>query len=224
MRYVALFMMLFLFPACSMTKFPPPPELPANAYNPQLAKQCEQNYAHGNWQFVHSIAFEMKNGHGATVIGVTVIDGKVLTASLMGVEGFVLFEAELDAQKRLDIKRALPPFDNQEFAAGLMRDVQAIFRIPSEEKPVTAELSDGTTVCRYFYDKDKMCDLIIKPEGSSTIKVYDAEGDRIKMISADRHTLIDGVRIPERIQLSSYGLQGYTLKMELISADKIIQK
>jgi hypothetical protein len=207
-----------------MTKFPPPPELAASAYNAQVEKKCEQNFAHGNWQFVHSITFEMANGHGATMIGVTVLDGKAIHTGLMGVEGFVLFEAELDAQKRLDVKRALPPFDNQEFAAGLMRDVQAIFRLPSEEKPVTAELSDGTSICRYFYDKNKMCDLIIKPEGSSIIKVYDAEGGRIKMILADRHTFIDSARIPERIQLNTYGLQGYTLRMELISADKIIQK
>lgn len=224
MRYICLCMVLFFSPACSMTRFPPPPELPANAYNVQVAKKCEQNYAHGNWQFVHSIAFEMANGHGATMIGVTVLDGKVIKTSLMGVEGFVLFEAELDAEKELDVKRALPPFDNQEFATGLMRDVQAIFKIPSEENPLTVKLSDGTSICRYSYDKDKMCDLIIKPEGSSTIKVYDAKDNRIKMIRADRHRLIDGVRIPERIQLSSYGLQGYTLKMELISADKIIQK
>jgi hypothetical protein len=224
MKYIFLLMDLFFFSACSMTQFPPPPELAVKATNPQIVGKCEQNYVHGNWQFVHSIAFKMANGHGATVIGVTVIDGRVINTGLMGVEGFVLFEAELDAQKKLDVKRALPPFDNQEFAAGLMRDVQAIFRLPSEERPLTTEFSDGTSLCRYFYDKDKMYDLIIKPEGSSTINIYDAEGDRMKMISAASHTVIDGARIPKKIQLSSYGLQGYTLEMELISADKIIQK
>ena len=201
-------------------QFPPPPELEGYAYSPEIAQKCEQYYAHGNWQFVHSITFRMANGHGATVIGVTVLDEKIIKTALMGVEGFVLFEAELDAEKNLDITRALPPFDKTDFAAGLMRDVKAIFVLASKEKPVTAQLSEGAFICRYSNTK-QMSDFIIQSDGSSRAHVYDADGNRTKTIMADSHTLIDGVRIPEEIQLSTYGLREYTLKLELISSDKI---
>jgi hypothetical protein len=215
-------MVLFLLAACSTIQFPPPPEFADDAYNRALAQQCEQNYVHGNWQFVHSITFEMANGHGATVIGVTVLDGDNIKAGLMGVEGFVLFEAELGLKQRLVIKRALPPFDNAEFAAGLMRDVKSIFVLPSGD-PVTSRLADGEFVCRYQGESKQIIDLIIHQDGSSTINEYDDNRKRIKTITADRYTLHDGTRIPERIQLNTRGLQGYTLNMVLISADKIVK-
>ena len=85
-------------------------------------------------------------------------------------------------------------------------------------------LTEFSTVQVNTNKNKQMSDLIILPGGSSTINVYDADRNRIKTIMADSHILIDGVRIPERIQLSTYGLQGYTLKMALISADKILQK
>jgi len=222
MKYLYLLMVWFFFPACSTMQFPPPPELEgyAYAYAPEIAQKCEQYYAHGNWQFVHSITFRMVNGHGATVIGVTVLDEKIIKTALLGVEGFVLFEAELDAEKSLNITRALPPFDNNDFAAGLMRDVKAIFVLASEEKPVTAQLADGAFICRYSNTK-QISDFSIQSDGSTRIHVYNADGNRTKTIMADSHSFIDGVRIPKQIQLSTYGLQAYTLKLELISADKI---
>ncbi len=221
MRCIFLSLFMLLVSACSTMQVLSLPQLAGDVYNPQLAQQCGLNYVHGHWQFVHSITFEMANGHGATVIGVTVLDGEIIKTALMGVEGFVLFEAELDATKNLDVKRALPPFDKAEFAAGLMRDVQAIFVLPSGEKPVTAYLADGVSVCRYSAENAQVSDLMLELDGSSKINVYDANHKRIKSIVTESHRLIDGVMIPQNIQLIAYGLQGYTLNMALISAAEL---
>lgn len=220
MRCLYLLVLVFLFQACSTAQFPPAGDLTGHSYDPELAQKCEQYYIRGSWQFVHSITFKMANGRGATVIGVTVLGEKSIKTALMGVEGFVLFEAELDAEKNFTVIRALPPFDNSDFASGLMRDVKAIFVSVSEEKPVTAQLDDGVILCRSL-NAEQMSDFILQLDGSSRIHIYDADGNRIKTIMADGHTLIDGVRIPKQIQLSTYGLQAYTLKLELISAQRI---
>lgn len=184
-------------------------------------QSCEQNFISGNWQLVHSITFGMASGHGATVVGVTVLDGKSIKTGLMTVEGFVLFEAELDREKKLHVNRALPPFDNSGFALGLMRDVQTIFLLPSETSPVVARLADGNSVCRYDAVNGQVIDVIPGADGRNVMNVYDVDHIRIRSIAADDLISIDTEMIPETIQLTALGLRGYVLKMKLISADRL---
>ncbi|MCK5070827.1 MAG: hypothetical protein KAR01_09795 [Desulfocapsa sp.] len=221
MKNILLSLMLLLLTSCSTLQFSKPPELVSKAFDSRQAEICAQSYVQGGWQFVHSITFKMTNGHGATVIGVTVLDGDILKTGLMGVEGFVLFEAELDAQKKLDVKRALPPFDNLEFAKGLMRDVQTIFSLPTDTNPVTGMLADGEVVCRYYDDRDQITDVLIEPDETRRIHVYDEDKNKIRTIEMDGYSQIETEMIPEQIYFTAHGLRGYTLKMTLISADKI---
>lgn len=221
MKSILFSFMLFFLTSCSTLQFSGAPELVNKAFDSRQAEICAQSYVQGNWQFVHSITFELANGHGATVIGVTVLDGDILKTGLMGVEGFVLFEAVLDSQKRLDVKRALPPFDNLEFAKGLMRDVQTIFLLPTDTNPVTGKLADGEVICRYYNDRDQITDILIEPDETRRIHVYDAEQNNIRSIKMDGYSLIDTEMIPERIHFTAHGLRGYTLKMTLVSVDKI---
>ena len=207
--------------SCSTLQLSRPPELVNKAFDSRQAEICARSYIQGSWQFVHSITFEMAGGHGATVIGVTVLDGDILKTGLMGVEGFVLFEAELDSQKKLDVKRALPPFDNLEFAKGLMRDVQTIFLLPTDTNPVTGKLADGEVICRYYNDRDQITDVLIEPDETRMIHVYDAGQRKIRSIKMDEYSNIDTEMIPERIHFTAHGVRGYTLKMTLISVDKI---
>lgn len=223
MRVVCSCLFLLFLSSCSAMQSLHVPELTGAGLDPQLVKSCEQVAVQGNSQFVHSIAFEMANGQGATVIGVTVLDDETIKTGLMGVEGFVLFEAELAKDKRLNVKRALPPFDNLEFAAGLMRDVEDIFLFPSgkEKIPVTGQLADGASVCRYQGGNGQIIDIIIGRGGSSRTDIYDTDGRMNKSIVRG-NTIINGSeRIPETIQLTAHGLQGYTLKMTLISVDRL---
>ena len=223
MRVVCCCLFLSFLSSCSAMHSLHLPELTTESLDPQLIERCQQNVVKGNVQFVHSIAFEMANGQGATVIGVTVLDGETIKTGLMGVEGFVLFEAELAKDKKLDVKRALPPFDNPEFAAGLMRDVGDIFLLASEKEkiPVTGQLAGGTPVCRYSAENGRIVDVIIGQDGSSRRDIYGADGRKIKSIVLENATLKGSERIPEDIQLTAYGVQGYTLKMTLISVDRL---
>ncbi len=219
MRRVFLCICFCFLSACSMVQLAPP-ELVGEGSNQQLIQQCRENYVQGDWQFVHSITFEMANGYGATVIGVTVLDDGNVKTGLMGVEGFVLFEAELDRGKNLDVRRALPPFDNAEFAAGLMRDVQAVFLLPQGENPVAGYLPDGESVCRYTAVNGKISDFIFERNGTTSLYLYDVDSNREKSITADKYRHISGTDIPEKIQLIATGLRGYSLEMLLISAER----
>lgn len=185
----------------------------------QLRQRCADNFVEGNWQFVHSIAFKVAGGGGTTVIGVTVLDGTKLKCALMGVEGFVFFEAELDQE--LAVSRALPPFDNPEFARGLMRDVQSIFLPPSAQHPLTGILVDGESVCRYFKEDGQIIDIIFAEDDSSRMNVYGSDLSRIRSIFAGSRIPMAAEMIPETLELTASGLRGYTLTMTLISAEKI---
>ncbi|MCF8056004.1 MAG: hypothetical protein K9K37_05130 [Desulfocapsa sp.] len=186
-----------------------------------IRQNCEQSFVQGDWQLVHSIVFEMADGHGATVIGVTVIDGERLKTGLMGVEGFVLFEAEQDKGKSLQVNRALPPFDNPEFARGLMRDVQIIFLQPSGESPVTGRFAEGEEICRYTGKEGRITDVIPGTDGSRRVNVYDADGKRFRAVRMTGSTSTENAMVAETIRLVASGVPGYTLTMTLIGADKI---
>lgn len=221
MKGVCFCLIVVLLSSCSGMEALRPLKLSGVHPDPLALQRCKQTFVEGDWQFVHSITFEMANGHGATVIGVTVLDGETLKTGLMGVEGFVLFEAELDKEKKLDIKRALPPFDNAEFASGLMRDVETIFLPPSGDPPVTGRVDDGGTLCRYGAENGQIHDVVIEPAGGSKIHVYDVNAERSRSVAMEEYFSIDGEMIPEKIELKAHGIRGYILKMKLISADKI---
>ncbi len=220
LRAIYLSFVFALLSACSAVQFPPP-ELSDDSVNVQLANRCRKNFVQGDWQFVHSINFTMTNGHGTTIIGVTVLEEGNIRTALMGVEGFVFFEAELAENGNLDVKKALPPFDNTEFASGLLRDVQDIFFLPRGNVPLTGKRSDGSSVCRYTDKHDILSDLVFTNDGSTVLTIYDADDNRMKSIVADEYGFVDGERIPETIHLQVYGMRGYSLDMKLISADKM---
>ncbi len=226
MRIVCLAIAFFLLSSCSTLQTTGLPEVtyskPAGrSFSRQIQQSCENVFFKGHYQFVHSIVFQMAQGHGATVIGVTVLDGDTLKTGLMGVEGFVLFEAVLYGDKQLEVSRALPPFDTSEFASGLMRDVLIIFHAPSDINPRIGHLADGASVCRYVEDKDQIIDVILHDDGLSSIKSYDAGHTLRRSIAIGPPIAVNGEMIPETLTLTASGVQGYTLQMTLISADKI---
>ncbi|AGF76717.1 hypothetical protein UWK_00130 [Desulfocapsa sulfexigens DSM 10523] len=221
MKTLSLWLMLFVFSSCSMMQGLTPPKFPEGRVDSLEIERCKQTFVTGKWQFVHSISFEMANGHGATVIGVTVLDGETLKTGLMGVEGFVLFEAELAKENKLDIRRALPPFDNAEFALGLMRDVKTVFLLPPGEAVATGESVHEGTLCRYVDESGHLSDVLIELNGSRGVNVYDSSRKRTRSIWMEEYHLVAGAMIPEKIQLKAHGIRGYTLDMKLISADKI---
>ncbi|MBU1232984.1 MAG: DUF3261 domain-containing protein [Proteobacteria bacterium] len=224
MKPIFFLIFLLLLTSCSGLQSVYLPELTGleaidGTQSRQLRQRCENYFVQGSWQFVHSIAFKLADGNGATVMGVTVLDGTKLKCALMGVEGFVLFEAVLDEE--LEVSRALPPFDNPEFARGLMRDVQTIFLPPSVQRPLTGQLADGEPVCRYYGEDGKIIDILFAEDDSSRMNIYGPDLSRIRSIISGSRVPVAAEMIPETLELTASGLHGYTLTMTLISADKI---
>lgn len=161
----------------------------------------------------------MKDGPGPPLIGVTTIDGDTLGCALVSVEGLTLFEALYPEDAGVVIRRAIAPFDKPAFAAGLIGDIRAIFQPPTADLVMTGQGAGTTSVCRY------------KKAGSGVVDIEFAAGDcwRIKQYGPDlllQRTIIGrscskpgSVRIPDYLELKTYGRNGYTLKMTLIRAD-----
>ncbi len=197
---------------------------------PEQAKQCTAVYPHGKWQFVHLITFSMPGGRKGTAIGVSVIDKGSINAALMTVEGFTLFAASFDG--RLKITRALPPFDKSGFGRGLMRDLRLMFLSPPGDNVQYGKLADGSALCRYQAAAGQSTDIILLPAQRWEIKQYNSKHCKIRTIEAwpqgdgnrqisGNHQLVKQWRPPKRMELQAYGSASYSLKMELISSQKL---
>ncbi len=229
MKAACLAILVFLLSSCSTFQNNGLPELKKfssteQSFSNEVRQGCEQTFFKGQYQFVHSITFQMADGHGATVIGVTVLNGDILKTGLMGVEGFVFFEAVLNKAKQLEVSRALPPFDNIGFASALMRDVQTLFLAPAVEQPQTGILSDGTIVCRYIENSGNITDIHINDDGSREITIYNAERRKKRSITMSSQQPVNGFMVSKTMELKAYGVRGYILHMTLISAEKIKNK
>lgn len=197
---------------------------------PEQAEQCAAVYPHGKWQFVHLITFSMPGGRKGTAIGVSVIDKGAINAALMTVEGFTLFAASFDG--RLKITRAVPPFDKPGFGRGLMRDLRLIFLSPPGDNVQYGKLTDGSSLCRYQAASGQSTDVILLPARRWEIKQYNANHREIRTIEAwppgygigrinGSHKLVKQWQPPERMELQACGPASYTLKMKLISFQKL---
>jgi hypothetical protein len=218
---VASFLLCCLLVSCSMPQTPSMPELRPVSIVDAKADICKYAFVTGDWQFVHSINFAMSNGYGATLVGITVLQGKKLKTVLMGVEGFVLFEAEQEEPGQIVVHRAMPPFDKAGFAEGLMRDVQTLFREPEFLGKVLAENTSGESVCRYTTASNRVTDVVTAEQGWNRITLYDNEGVVQQSITAPTYREVAGESVPERIHLKSLGVQGYSLQLQLLRADKL---
>jgi hypothetical protein len=219
MRIVCLFLWVLLV-SCAIKETPSMPELfPVSPVDGQ-EKICEMAFIDGDWQFVHSITFETNNGYSTTLVGVTVLQNKKLKTVLMGVEGFVLFEAEQEESGKVVVRRAMSPFDKTGFAEGLMGDVQTLFVEPVSIGKV-ARNAEGELVCRYVVDNNGVTDVVMTGQGWDKIVRYDTQGVLEQTITARSYRDMAGERVPQQIKLRSHGIRGYTLQLQLLSAEKI---
>ncbi len=215
-------MLLFLLTSCAagtprrLPKFVAESPLPLHT---EQNKACASVYPGGRWQFVHSVAFTMANGTGSKLIGVTVLDGNEIRCALMTIEGFTLFAARLTG--RLEVLRAVPPFNKPGFAAGLMNDVRAIFVRPPGRKVLYGRLRGVPDCCRVIAADGRVTDIMPLANGCWRINTYSSNLIKTRNIVARSCRTVDATRIPGELELSVPGPTGYTLKMTLLSAEKI---
>ena len=218
LRIPVLMVLLLLLSACTvstpkMQSFTTELTGPARA---ETARNCAAVYPEGNWQFVHTIEFTMADGNGSSVLGVTVLDTDSLSSALMTTEGFTLFEARLG--DRLQVLRAVPPFDKPEFAEALMRDVQAIFISPRGQQNV-GTLTGSTDCCRTTAANSRMTtDIVFTEDICWQINTFDDQRQMIRSITARSCRVIDSTVIPEELELTVPGPTGYSLKLTLVDA------
>ena len=218
---IACFCICLFLSACTVAQQPLLPVLHPVSADVSAEDTCKQAFVGGDWQFVHSITFTMHNGHGSTLVGVTILQEEKLRTVLMGVEGFVLFEAEQPFEGKPVVKKAVPPFNKAGFAEGLMADVQTPFLEPVAVNRLFAENIDGELVCRYSGKNNRVTDVMTAGRRWNRITHYDAEGMVQQVITARQYRNVDGESLPQQMELISTGPVGYTLHLELLRADKL---
>lgn len=219
-QFFCLWLILFGLVACAGEPRSRLPEL-AGVAGGQGRLACSVIFPKGKWQFVHSIDFTMQGGSRSSVLGVTSLVGDDLECALITVEGLTLFEAIFHHDGRIEVRRAVPPFDSPEFANGLLRDIRAIFQPPSGNMITTGQLADGMPVCRYAGADAEVVDVLPDVNGCWQIRSYAPERVLDRSIVGQSCRQQGASPIPDYLELKTYGPTGYTLKMTLIRADAL---
>jgi len=213
-----LVIILSLLVACAAEK-----QIDLPGLNPgqqiQGRPNCAAVFPQGKWQFVHSINFTVKNGTSTTVLGVTSLTEKIINCALITVEGLTLFEAAYSKENGLEIRRAIPPFDNPRFADGLMSDIQTIFLSPTAGDVQEGQITGALAVCRHTDDSGRIIDVLPEVDDCWQIKSYSSDMTLDRSVVGQSCRKKSSTLIPEYLELNSYGQTGYTLKMTLIRAD-----
>jgi hypothetical protein len=148
------------------------------------------------------------------LIGVTKGDPveRNLHSALLTPEGFVLFEAERSGD-RLDIIRALPPFDSFTFAKGLIGDVELIFLAPRGRPSESGMARDGSFVCCWIEPFGQIKEIIRVKRDRWKISLLNDQGLVIREVWVRKQP---NEKLASQIELRALGVNGYTLKIFLL--------
>ena len=170
----------FLICGCATVPEKTPIIKPNDNYN-----LCQALFPQKPIKVVHRIEGDFKGGRKSSLLGVTKTGpnpGDIETV-LVTVEGMVLFEASR-INGRLNIKRGLPPFDSEGFAAGLLSDVELMLLPPRGEAVAAGLDPGGRQLCRWRTAKGELLDVKINPDGGWYVFLYDAGGRLIREVEA----------------------------------------
>ena len=184
--------------------------------DPQPGRTCRDPFPDGDWQLLHSIEATLPGGNKGFLMGLTVISSSNRTARIviMTLEGFVVFDALYDRQ--VAVNRAVAPFDSEEFANGLIEDINLIFFKPSGSIKTFGILKSGAAVCRYQKPDGRILDIINQGEQSWEIKQYLPDFRLARTVKT--MYLADRKGIADKIELNAHGSPGYKLVMDLVEA------
>lgn len=187
----------------------------------ELQQNCGQLFPEGKWQFVHSIEATMSEGQKGVLLGVTLISSKDRTVQsvLMTIEGMVLLDARYDGQ--LVINRSVWPFDSEDLAGGLIKDIQLLFFRPPGPLIESGTFENGDAVCRYQNPGKQFVDMVKHSDQRWELRLYHRGHKKIRTVDMffSRNKINPGpFQAPNRLKLTSHGYPGYTLDMDLIEA------
>lgn len=191
----------------------------------RIQNKCNGVFPIGKWLFVHFIEATLPSEKKAFMVGVTQInpEKKIIHCIMMTIEGLVVFDALYDG--KIVIKRGVPPFASENFAKGLISDLQLIFFQP-EGRCIEIGVSDtGEWICRYQTDEESTVDVVIHFDNSWTIRRYNHHRLRrtIQAYFGQDSDLLHKNNIPERMELIARGGHGYFLNLKLVKAEPLAE-
>ena len=192
-----------------------PRHIRSEPVNPAL---CRLPFTSTSCRYIHSLDAELPGGGRMTVMGVSVIDpaADTVQAALMTLESLTLFDATA-AGDRVEVHRSVPPFDGQEFAGALMRDVRFIFMFPAGPLTASGTLDDGSSVCRYRESEGKTVDVIVHPGQGWEVEEFSALLKKLRSLKIS--ALKNGY--PAELDFEALSPKPYALHMRLISAEPV---
>lgn len=178
---------------------------------------CAAFFVKGRWQFTHTVAVSVAGKTRGALVGAITVDtaGAAVHCALMTVEGLVIFEAQ--DQRGLEVIRALPPFNDDDYARGMMADLHLLFLPPAGPVAAAGRTADNHAACRFVQSDGAVVDVIATGDGGWAIRRYDDRRRIDKEIVATAGAP-ETPAIARRMVLTGHGLPGYTLTMDLIDA------
>ncbi len=204
--------------ACLLSCAGLPRIIPAGALETkELQRMAREPFLDGEWRVVHSIQGRLPGGSTAEMIGVTVASSRTggLQSTLMSIEGLVLLDAEYGPP--LVVNRGIGPLARPDLVAGMMRDIRLILFAPQGSLEEAGALAGGGRACRYRSENSSVY-VILNADGSVEIRSYDGSSRLLRRVRFLKRRS-DG--IPARVDLESTGIVGYSLRLDLIEAEKI---
>lgn len=191
-----------------------------NAVLPQTESKvsaCPSPFLKEPYRFVHAIEVRLAGDTRGALIGVTVVDPatRFVSCAIITAEGIVLFEAE--SGTALEVNRALPPFDSNNFAQNMIDDIKLIFFTPVGNIRTKGTFSDGAAVCRWREKSGDWIDVIARQQEGIEINKYSAYGSPERRIKLNRNA----ENVYQSIELKAKETFNYSLVMTLIEAEPI---
>jgi len=231
-RFILLILGIFLSACTSLPNIKP---VDFGAEN-IMTDPCAIPFSEGKKRWTHTIEAAFPGGGSSMMIGIALTDSDTQTihSVMMTLEGMVLFDGEQGSDGTLTVNRAVPPFDDPDMAAGMIRDMRMIFYPPEGERIASGRFPDSASGCRFRMENGEVTDVKIRPAGNWEIFRYKKSGKLIRSVKASQiktgqikidqvkidHVKIDQVKnsLPHRIELEGRGVFGYRLVLKLIEA------
>lgn len=181
---------------------------------------CPDPFLKKDYRLVHAIEARLYGSVQSQIIGVTLVlpDARSVSCAIITTEGISLFEAE-ETSHGINVKRALPPFDSEDFANHMMEDIKLIFRAPEGVLHNGGYLAGGSKVCRYLQDNGDWIDVMENKLGEIQIKRYSS----CEVLKRDVRFSSTHQQLYQRISLQANEKPDYFLLMNLIE-DQPIKK
>lgn len=191
-----------------------------------LSRELNALFPADSFQFVHAIELTMQGNHSAMLMGVVDIHprNRAIHCVIMTLEGLVLFEADHTSEAFI-IHRAVPPFDSQALARGLVSDIELIFFRPRGKPYAWGKLENQNKILRFSGPEGGTIDIIISPDRTVWTQNLRTCSHRIKRcvkyIFPQAATNSRPPVFPKSITLTAAFPSRYTLTMSLTDANLI---